>query len=75
MVGTDIEVEGIDNKKFVLTVPAGTQHGNMLRIRNEGLYASSYGMRGNLLVELAITVPKFLSESQKDLVKQIQAGL
>lgn len=75
MVGCDLEVEGLDGKKFVLSVPAGTQPGNMLRVRNEGLYAPSYNMKGNLMVELAVTVPKYLTESQKDLVKQIQSGL
>jgi curved DNA-binding protein len=75
MAGGEIEVEGLDGKKFVLTVPAGTQHGNLLRIRNEGLYASNYGMKGNLLVELAISIPRNLSEEQLNLVRQIQSSL
>lgn len=75
MTGGEIEVEGLDGKKFVLGVPAGTQYGNLLRIRNEGLYASSYNMKGNLLVELAVTIPRNLTEAQLDLVKQIQNGL
>lgn len=75
MAGGEIEVEGLDGKKFVLGIPAGTQPGNLLRVRNEGLYASNYSMKGNLLVEIAITVPRNLTETQLDLVKQIQLGL
>jgi len=31
-------------------------------------------MRGNLLIELSITVPKHLSEDQLNLVRQIQSN-
>jgi molecular chaperone DnaJ len=72
ILGTDVEITGLDNRVFVLTVPAGTQPGTMLRIRGEGLYAMNQNVRGNLLVELGITVPKNLSQDQLNLVRQIQ---
>lgn len=74
ILGTDVEITGIDNRIFVLTVPPGTQPGTMLRIKGEGLYAMNQNTRGNLLIELAITVPKHLSENQLDLVRQIQSN-
>lgn len=74
ILGTDVEVTGLDNRVFVLSVPAGTQPGTMLRIKGEGLYAMNQPVRGNLLIELSITVPKHLSEDQLNLVRQIQSN-
>ncbi len=74
ILGTEVEITGIDNRVFVLSIPAGTQPGTMLRIKGEGLYAMNQNTRGNLLIELGITVPKHLSESQLDLVRQIQSN-
>jgi molecular chaperone DnaJ len=73
ILGTDVEIAGIDSRIFLLTVPAGTQPGTMLRIKGEGLYAMNQDVRGNLLVELGITVPKYLNENQLNLVRQIQS--
>lgn len=75
MAGTDVEVTGLDGKQFVLSVPPGTQPGNLLRIRNEGLYVANQSVRGNLLVEVRISIPKNLSESQLKMVSEIQNSL
>lgn len=75
MVGGEVEVTGLDGKQFILTVPAGTQPGNMLRIRNEGLYVPNQNVRGNLLVEVRISIPKDLTESQIKMVKDLQSNL
>jgi len=74
ILGTDVEVTGLDNRVFVLTVPAATQPGTMLRVKGEGLYAMNQNLRGNLLVELSITIPKTLTENQLNLVRQIQSN-
>ena len=72
MLGTDAEVTGLDGKIFMLTVPPGTQNGTMLRIKGEGLYNMNNHARGNLLVKIDITVPKYLTETQKELIKKAQ---
>jgi curved DNA-binding protein len=74
ILGTDLEITGLDNRVFVLSVPPGTQPGTMLRIKGEGLYAMNQNIRGNLLIELSITVPRHLSEDQLNLVRQIQSN-
>lgn len=75
ILGHKLEIVTLDNRVLELQVPAGSQNGMILRIRNEGLYQMNSHLRGNLLVKLNITVPTNLSETQLDLVRQIQTGL
>ncbi len=72
MLGKEIEVEGIDNKKFTLQVPVGIQHGTKLRIRAQGLYHMHSADRGNLLVNIQIITPTGLNDNQINLIKQIK---
>ena len=75
ILGHKLEIETLDNRVLELQVPAGAQNGMLLRIRNEGLYQMNSHIRGNILVKLNVTVPTNLSETQLDLVRQIQTGL
>lgn len=74
ITGKELEITGLDGRVFLLTVPAGTQPGTIMRIKGEGLYVLNRNMKGNLLVELAITVPRNLTESQLGMIKQIQSA-
>jgi len=75
ITGGDLEAEGIDGSKFVVTLPPGTQPGNMLRIREQGLWQMQGSTRGNLIVKINITVPKNLSLEQLELVNKIKSTL
>jgi len=75
ILGTSVEVTTMDNRTLSLQIPPGTQNGTVLRIRDEGLYQMHSNIRGNILIRVSVTVPQHLSESQKDLVRQIQVGL
>jgi len=75
ITGGDLEVEGIDGSKFVVTLPAGAQPGNMLRIREQGLWQMQGSTRGNLIVKINITVPRNLSTEQLELVNKIKSTL
>jgi molecular chaperone DnaJ len=72
ITGGETEVSGIDGSKFLLTVPPGAQHDNLFRIPNNGVWQLNGLQRGNLLVKIMITVPRNLSTSQLDLIKQIK---
>jgi DnaJ-class molecular chaperone len=75
ITGGDLEVEGIDGSKFVVTLPAGAQPGNMLRLREQGLWQMQGSTRGNLIVKINITVPKNLTPEQLELVNKIKSTL
>jgi DnaJ-class molecular chaperone len=72
ITGSETEITGIDGSKFLLTVPAGAQHDNLFRIPNNGVWQLNGLQRGNLLVKIMITVPRNLSTTQLDLIKQIK---
>ena len=74
IVGCEFTVTGLDGTTFTLNIPPGTQPNTKLRIKNEGLYAINQSVRGNLIIELQITVPNNLTHEQAELVKQILAN-
>ena len=71
IVGGAANVLGIDSKSFLLTIPPGTQHGTKFRITNQGLYQLNSDQRGNLFVEMHVTIPQDLSPDQLQIVKSI----
>lgn len=54
-----------------LTVPAGSQSGQRLRIKDRGLKRGSGAERGDLFVELRIMVPKNPSDKEKQLFNEL----
>ena len=75
ITGGEIEVEGIDGSRFVLTLPKGTQQHQMLRVRGQGLWQIHGSTRGNLLVIINLNVPTNLSDEQLDTIQKIKSTL
>jgi len=71
MLGCVLTVEGLDNKKFDITLPTGSQHGSKFRLPQQGLYAMNQTHRGSLIVVLHINIPTNLSESQIAVLRNI----
>jgi molecular chaperone DnaJ len=71
-LGATIKVNGVleDNE---VDVPAGTQHGDTLRMRGRGMPRVNHSGRGDLIVHVAITVPKKLTKKQRELMEQLAA--
>ncbi len=69
-LGAKIEVPTLDGKE-PLTVPAGTQPGEVFRLRGRGLPNVRGGRGGDLLVQVVIEVPKQLSRPQEELLRQL----
>lgn len=68
-LGMDIEVETLDGKVFKVKVPAGTQQESKLRINGHGLPTGPRGGRGDILIKIAVQIPKKLSSEQDKAVK------
>jgi len=75
IVGGPITVNGLDGRVFELTVPPGTEHGKKFRIPQQGLYRMNTVNRGDLYVEVELTVPQNLSYEQLELVRSIVNNL
>lgn len=70
-LGGEIEIETIDDKKLSVTVPAGTQVGNRLRVRSHGMpNPRRSGSFGDLYIEISMKVPTKLSEKQKKILSE-----
>ena len=69
--GGDITIVGLDSKTFILTLPAGTQPGIKFRLPEQGLYELNSDRRGDLYVEVALTVPQNLTTEQLEIVRSL----
>ena len=68
-LGTMIEVPTLSGPKQ-LKIPAGTQHGNVFRIKSEGLPDIRSRRKGDELVKIVIEIPRNLSKKQKDILRE-----
>ncbi|MBO4568637.1 MAG: molecular chaperone DnaJ, partial [Candidatus Methanomethylophilaceae archaeon] len=71
VLGGEEPVETLEGEKAVLTIPAGTQVGTVLRISGKGLPRVGTGVRGDLLVRVSIEVPKRVSEEERELLAKL----
>lgn len=62
-LGSRVSVRTIDGKKVAVRIPAGTASGKRFRVPAQGI--AKDGKRGDLLVEVSITVPETLNEAQE----------
>ncbi len=69
-LGAELEVCGLieDNE---VKVPAGSQHGDSVRVKGRGMPRYGGGSRGDLIVHLGVEIPKKLSKRQKELLHEL----
>jgi curved DNA-binding protein len=71
VLGTQIEVPTLDDKKLSLKVPSGTQGHTQMRLRGHGVPLPGGGGRGDLYVKLVVRLPKSLTPDQEALFMQL----
>lgn len=69
-LGSEITVTALDDKQMKLKVPAGTQHGKLLRIREEGVPVQN-GKKGDLYIKIIVQVPTKMSSKAKALLEEV----
>src|SRR6266567_8203276 len=67
LLGSRIKVKTLDDKRVVLRIPQGTQHGQKFRIPGHGIEKN--GRRGDMYVEAHVTLPEKLSAEEQEAVK------
>lgn len=70
-LGGEVNVGTLDGKKIRLTIPAGTQHGKLLRVREEGVPMQN-GRRGDLYIKALVQIPTRISRKGKDLLEELR---
>lgn len=69
-LGADLSVSGLLEDVDV-DVPAGTQHGDSVRVKGHGMPRWGGSGRGDLIVHLGIDIPRKLSKRQKELLREL----
>ncbi|MBS3973948.1 MAG: molecular chaperone DnaJ [Actinobacteria bacterium] len=69
-LGADITVCGIPEENTV-SVPPGSQHGDTVRLRGRGMPRLRGGGRGDLIVHVAVEVPRKLTKKQRELMTEL----
>ena len=70
ILGAEIQVTSLDDKKIKLKIPAGTPHGKLLRLKNEGVPFSGTSRKGDLYIKVLVEVPTKLSSKQRELLEE-----
>jgi molecular chaperone DnaJ len=69
ILGSQMEVPTIDGK-VELKIPAGTQSGSVLRMREKGMPHLGSRARGDLYIHVDVSIPKDLSKEELELIKK-----
>ena len=69
-LGDTIVITTLDGKKIDFKLPAGTQNGKMLRIKNEGVPVINGNRKGDLYLKIVVQVPVKMSSRQKELLEE-----
>jgi molecular chaperone DnaJ len=68
-LGSEVEVPTLDGKETV-KIPAGTQVGQVFRLKGKGVPVVHSSTRGDQLVVVKLQTPKNLSARQRELLKE-----
>jgi curved DNA-binding protein len=68
ILGCNITIESIEDKKLNITIPASTQYGTFLNVRGHGVLDKNKN-RGDLIVRVLIKTPQNLSTEQLNIIK------
>ncbi len=68
-LGAEVEVPTINGKESI-TIEPGSQHGDLIRLREKGLPNLRSGHQGDLVVVLLIEIPKKLTDQQEQLLRE-----
>lgn len=71
VLGTISTVVGIDNRQFNITIPAGSQQGTLFRMAAQGLWDINQPVRGDLLIELNLEVPRSITKVQLENLQRL----
>jgi len=71
-LGTAIEVPCINGSKVNVKIPAGTQHGKQLRLKDKGMPILRRSSFGDLYIRIIPEVPVSLSKRQRELLEEFK---
>ena len=74
VLGGEEIVTTLDGDKVQLKIPAGTDVGTVLRIPGKGLPRTNSSSRGDMMVRVAVKVPKKVTDEERELLQKLDAS-
>jgi molecular chaperone DnaJ len=68
-VGETIEIQTLDSTRSV-KIPPGTQSGDVIRLRGDGVPSLRGSGRGDLLIDIQVKTPVNLNKRQKEILRE-----
>ena len=68
-LGSRVEIPTLKGQEM-MDIPAGTQHGEVFKLKGRGLPDVRSGRMGDELVQVLVEIPKKLTEKQKQLLRE-----
>ncbi len=75
ILGAEIELETLSDKKIIIKVPAGTEVGQILRVKGRGMPYFGRSGFGDLLVRVNVKIPKKVSHKAEKLLQELEQEL
>lgn len=69
ILGTEVPIKTVHGD-VTLKIPAGTQSGQVMRIKGKGLPVLSSGRHGDHFVTVTVEIPKKLSKKEKQIIEE-----
>jgi len=70
-LGTDVEIPTLNGRRK-LTIPKGTESGEVFRVKGEGFPKMRSHGRGDLMVQVFVKTPKNLTKEQEELLREFE---
>ena len=70
-LGAEVEVPNVDEKMIKVRIPQGTQHGDLIRVKGEGI-PKQHGGNGDLYIKVQLKVPTKLSRKTRDMLEEVR---
>jgi len=75
MVGTSIEIQHLTGKKYNVTIPAGIQSNEKIRLKGMGMNNPRNDVVGHLYVVVTVNIPKITDQSDIETLNNIRNKL
>lgn len=72
VLGGEAEITDLSGKRIILNIPAGAEPGKMLRLTGKGIPHFQGRGQGNLYIELALKIPKKITQEQRELLEKLK---
>jgi molecular chaperone DnaJ len=73
VLGTTLKVLTLERKQVEVSIPAGTQPGTVMRLRNMGLPHFGRKGKGDMYLQIKVRIPEKLSREEHELYERLRA--